>query len=207
MKSAWNVSGYELAKAFNRRTIFRGVSFSVSSGQSLIITGPNGSGKSTLVKIIARVLTPTSGTVNITTEVRGSAVPCQVGLVSPYIQMFEEFTAMENLKLCMGIRGLDFHAYAAGELLERVKLHPRRDDPVRTYSSGMKQRLKYAFALLPRPPLLILDEPMANLDDDGVAIVRAIMSEHQTTGVLVVATNDQHDLDAYDGRVDLHDSR
>ena len=53
MKNAWNVSGHDLTKAFNRRTVFRGVSFSVSSGQSLIITGPNGSGKSTLVKIIA----------------------------------------------------------------------------------------------------------------------------------------------------------
>jgi heme exporter protein A len=127
-----------------------------------------------------------------------------IGLVSPYLQMFEEFSARENLELAMKIRGLDFDAQAADALLDRVALYPRRNDPVRTFSSGMKQRVKYAFALLHSPPVLILDEPMANLDADGVEIVRRIMNEQRERGILIIATNDLADVEHIDRKVDLN---
>jgi heme exporter protein A len=127
-----------------------------------------------------------------------------VGLVSPYLQLYEEFSALENLSLSLRLRGdrpdTGFHR----TLLTRVTLDPDRDDPVRGYSSGMKQRLKLALALAHRPEVLVLDEPMANLDVDGVDIVRAIMKEHRTHGILVVATNDLTDLVDPDVRVDLN---
>lgn len=196
--------GTDLKKAFNRRTIFSGVTFTVRAGETLLVTGRNGSGKSTLVKIISGVLTPSGGTVELTGAFRSGETQRMIGLVSPYLQMFEEFSALENLSIAMGIRGMTFDGKAADDLLARVALFPRRNDPVRTYSSGMKQRVKYAFALLHRPGVLILDEPMSNLDEEGVAIVRTIMEEHRKAGVLIVATNDLTDLAAYDGRVDLN---
>ena len=201
--------GEGLRKEYDRRTVFRGVEFSVSSGETLLITGRNGSGKPTLVKIICGVLTPGGGTLSLTSDQddfprdeRGL-----IGLVSPYLQMFEEFSAVENLSIAMGMRGLRFDPRAADALLERVAIFPRRHDPVRTYSSGMKQRVKYAFALIHTPPVLVLDEPMSNLDGEGVAIVRTVMAEQRGHGILVVATNDLSDIDAHERRVDLNERR
>lgn len=201
------LAGDGLKKVFNRRTVFENVSFTVAAGSVLLITGRNGSGKSTLVKIISRVLSPTSGSVRFGPDGKGVNDPWQtrIGLVSPYLQMFEEFTARENLSIAMGVRGLPFDVARADGLLERVALFPRRNDPVRTYSSGMKQRMKYAFALLHDPPLLILDEPMSNLDGEGVGIVRRIMEEQRTKGILVVATNDLTDIGHFDTQVDLNE--
>ena len=203
------LAGDGLRKVFNRRTVFDNVSFSVPAGSVLLITGRNGSGKSTLVKIISRVLSPTAGSVRFGPGEENAADPWQtrIGLVSPYLQMFEEFTARENLSIAMGVRGLSFDSARADALLDRVALSRRRDDPVRTYSSGMKQRMKYAFALLHDPPLLVLDEPMSNLDAEGVGIVRSIMEEQRTKGILVVATNDLTDIGHFDTQVDLNDHR
>jgi heme exporter protein A len=160
-----------------------------------------------LVKIVAGVLSPSRGHVVI--EGGGTEFERQglLGLVSPYLQLYEEFTAEENLRHASAIRGLSFDASRAHELLERVALLPRKDDPVRTFSSGMKQRAKYAFALLHRPAVLILDEPMSNLDADGIAIVRGIMADQRREGVLIVATNDLGDCDMIDERVDLNAQR
>jgi len=209
MEGRLTLAGEGLKKVFNRRTVFDNVSFSVATGSVLLITGRNGSGKSTLVRIISRVLSPSAGSVRLEADGMTGADPWQtrIGLVSPYLQMFEEFTATENLSIAMGVRGLPFDSARADSLLERVALYPRRNDPVRTYSSGMKQRMKYAFALLHEPPLLILDEPTSNLDEEGVGIVRAIMEEQRAKGILVVATNDLADVGRFDAQVDLNERR
>jgi heme exporter protein A len=200
------VSGQNLKKLFNWRVIFRDISFEVSRGQTLLITGRNGSGKSTLVKIISGVLTPTSGTVTIRIagDARRGGSPDLLGLVSPYLQMYDEFSARENIEIALAIRGRKGDGLWLDELLKRVGLFDRQHDAVRTYSSGMKQRVKYAFALAHKPPVLLLDEPMANLDREGVAIVHDIMSIQRNEGILVVATNDLSDIDRYDLQVDLN---
>ncbi len=196
-----------LSKTFNRRRIFSGISFGLQSGSSLAITGRNGSGKSTLVKILCGVLTPTRGNVGMTLD--GKTVPAAdrftlIGLVSPYLQLYDEFTGWENLRLSARIRGLAVRDEEITGLLERVALADRRNDYVRTYSSGMKQRLKYAFALLHRPPILVLDEPASNLDVDGVEIIRTMMTEQRRHGILIVATNDADDLGYCETVVDLN---
>lgn len=210
-----NLAGRHLKKLFNWRVIFRDISFDVDRGQTMLVTGRNGSGKSTLVKIIGGVLTPTSGTVELdagessgngkgTGERSGKWRQDQIGLVSPYLQMYDEFSARENIQLALAIRGRRPDDTWVDELLQRVGLFQRRNDPVRTYSSGMKQRVKYAFALSHRPPVLLLDEPMANLDTEGAAMVRTIMARQREEGILVVATNDLSDIDHYDLQVDLN---
>jgi len=200
------ISATGVSKVFNRRTIFREITFAVGTTQTMLISGRNGSGKSTLVKIIARLLTPTGGYVDFegTTRPDEAGRLALLGMVSPYLQMYEEFSAQENLQFALAIRGLHPEVQWIHELLKRVALFPRKDDPVRTYSSGMKQRVKYAFALVHRPPILILDEPMANLDAEGVAIVRGIMEEHRRKGILVVATNDLTDIERPDVAVNLN---
>jgi heme exporter protein A len=199
------LSGNTLKKVFNRRSIFDDVSFKVVSGQTLLITGPNGSGKSTLVKIISGVLTASAGHVDAKvdgTDV-GETMYRAIGLVSPYLQMYEEFSPRENLEFVLSARGLNDLRGRIQPLLEELQLKGRIDDPVRTYSSGMKQRVKFAFALIHQPPVLILDEPMSNLDAKGIEMVKGIMDAQRQQGILVVATNDVTDVRVYDQRIDL----
>jgi len=193
-------------KVFNRRTIFAGISFSMTSGQTLLVSGRNGSGKSTLVKIISDVLTPSDGEITLHLP-RGSTKDGRfpfVGLVAPYLQVYDEFSALENLDISLRLRGLAARPERALDLLERVGLSGRTNDIVRTFSSGMKQRVKYAMALMHEPAVLLLDEPMANLDAEGMAIVRSTMEEQCTKGILIVATNDLTDLEHFDYQVDLN---
>ncbi len=184
----------DLSKDFNRRKIFSGISFTLSLPASLAITGKNGSGKSTLAKVIARVLNPTTGTVAYQAEgVVLAEEKCRthIGFVSPYLNLYDEFSATENLFLLMRIRGArDPHAERIETLLKKFNLWNRRDDAVRGYSTGMKQRLKYVFALMHSPAVLILDEPTTNLDDDGIKVVEEVVGEQKRNSILIVATND-----------------
>ncbi len=186
-----------LAKEFQRRTIFQDISFELSAGDSLAITGRNGSGKSTLVKILAGLLTQTKGSVTYKIGVRTLGeheVRSRIGLVSPYLQLYDEFTGLENLMVLSRIRanGLPVENRAE-ELLTQFGLALRKDDFVRGYSSGMKQRLKYAFALLHRPSILFLDEPTSNLDAEGIDVVKQIVASQRKEGILIVATNDEEE--------------
>jgi heme exporter protein A len=206
MTSALLLRGNDLRKVFNRRSIFTGVSFEVAAGQTLLITGRNGSGKSTLAKIVTDLLSPTAGTVDL---LRGGALAgrhrqVSFGFVAPYLQVYDEFTAVENVDLSLRLRGLRPLPGAGARLLGELGLGGREGDPVRTFSSGMKQRVKYACALIHEPAVLVLDEPMSNLDADGTAMVRAVMANQLRRGILVVATNDLTDVGHHDQRVDLH---
>lgn len=188
------VRAEDVSKTFNRKIIFQGISFELSRGASLAVTGRNGSGKSTLVKIIAGVLSPTGGSVTMLED--GKALEEaqrkeHLGLVSPYLQLYDEFTALENIEILSRIRGVaDPDRDRVRALLTLFALWDRRKDWLRVYSSGMKQRLKYVFALVHRPTVLILDEPSANLDADGVSAVRHMVQEQKERGILIVATND-----------------
>ncbi len=198
-----------LRMVFSGRVVFDDIHFSIGLRQTLLVSGRNGAGKSTLVKILAGVLTPSGGSVTVAAPggdgIFGRQSLC--GLVAPYLSLYDEFSAEENLRHISAIRGLPFDRAFADDLFRRVSLFSRKSDPLRAYSSGMKQRAKYAAALFHRPPLLLLDEPMSNLDPDGVAIVRGIMAEQVEGGMLVVATNDPTDLAGFDERVDLDAAR
>jgi heme exporter protein A len=196
-----------LEKLFNRRKIFSGVNFSLHESQSLAIVGRNGSGKSTLLKILAGVLSATKGETSL--KIHGDRIKPEdvfqyIGMVAPYLQMYDEFSAFENLQIVRNIRGLDVAPQRLTGLLERVNLAHRRHDIVRTFSSGMKQRLKFAFALLHQPPVLLLDEPSSNLDAEGIASVHGIVEEQKTKGIIIIATNDAEEMKLCDHHIDLN---
>jgi heme exporter protein A len=196
-----------IEKRYNRRKIFSNINFNLRENDSLAITGRNGSGKSTLLKIISGALSPTEGEISLTIENKNVAASDRftlVGFVAPYLQLYDEFTALENLRLLRRIRGIRTSDETMLALLRRVNLFDRRNDFVRTYSSGMKQRLKYAFALLHEPPVLLLDEPASNLDDEGIATVRQIIEEQKKKGILIIATNEQHDAELCQQTIDLN---
>ncbi len=194
-------------KRFNRRTIFQQISTDVSGPGSLAIVGRNGSGKSTLAKIIAGVLSPTSGSVSVKVaeeEIKRDRLHRLIGFVAPYLTLYDEFTAAENIIILESMRNghAPERAHVDG-LLDEMGLSGRRNDLVGTFSSGMKQRVKYATALIHRPPLLILDEPTANLDDDGVRFVKQVVERQQQEGIVVVATNEASEAAWCSSRLDL----
>jgi heme exporter protein A len=199
-----------IKKTFNRRIIFTNINFKLENGSTLAIAGRNGSGKSTLVKIIAGVLSPSSGLVSISineNEIKAIDTFKHIGFVSPYLQLYDEFTAVENLDIFAKVRSLNIRRDFILDLLKRVNLYDRRDDYVRTYSSGMKQRLKYTFALLHQPELLILDEPRSNLDAEGISIVYEIIKEQKQKGATLIATNDSEDLRHCENVINLDDQK
>ncbi len=200
------LSATELSKQFNRRKIFRDLTFTVENGEVFGITGKNGSGKSTLLRILAGVLTPNSGSVAF--HVDGAVIDHEkiidiMGYAAPYLMLYEEFTALENIRFFSEVRGLPFDADKARGLLERVGLSPERRDVVHNYSSGMKQRLKLIFAILHHPPFLFLDEPTTNLDKDGIEVVYSLIEEQRKHGCVLVATNDASDIARCDRLLDV----
>ncbi|MCB0276224.1 MAG: ABC transporter ATP-binding protein [Calditrichaeota bacterium] len=163
------------------------------AGQSLVITGDNGSGKTTLVRLLCNLLTPTAGTISYRNgkgALEGEDLRGRIGLVGPYLQLYRDLSAIENLAFLARGRGEKPDAQKIRELLEKVGLKGRGKDPLKTYSSGMLQRAKYAAAILHNPDLLILDEPTANLDEAGKEMVLAVVNEQRKKGSLVVATNE-----------------
>ncbi len=191
------ITASSVAKDFNRRKIFNNISFSLSSPSTLAITGKNGAGKSTLVKILAGLISPTRG--SCTYLVGDKQIDIEefkhyIGFVSPYLNLYDEFTALENLQLLSRIRATtQQNDGKIMKLLTHVDLWHRRNDLVGTFSSGMKQRLKYAFALLHDPAVLILDEPTSSLDAEGIKFVRQIVTSQKEEGILVIATNDKEE--------------
>jgi heme exporter protein A len=196
---------------FGRLLLFRDLSLFLRGGETLAVTGANGAGKSTLLRILAGVLTPRHGTVTLSVE--GEPVPdeehsLRTGLVAPAVGVYEELTARETLRFLARVRRLDEAARRIDAVLDRVGLAARADDRVGTYSSGMQQRVKYAAALLPDPPLLLLDEPSANLDDAGRTMVASIVAEQRSRGrLLVVATNRSDEADRHDRHLRIEDHR
>lgn len=198
-----SIRAASVTKSFNRRRIFEEVSFDIRPGEVFGITGNNGSGKSTLLKIIAGVLAPNRGGVEF--SLGGKRLPdeiryASIGFLAPYLQLFEEFSAAENIRFFASIRGMKMTRSGAGELLAGVGLPADRRDPIRGFSSGMKQRMKLIFATMHAPRFLLLDEPTTNLDAAGVATVYAAVEAQRARGCVLIATNDESDI-ARCGRV------
>jgi len=186
-----------VAKNFGRRLIFRGINFEFSENGVYGISGPNGSGKSTLVKIIAGLSSPSEGKIthiHNNNEIISEKLHNYIGFVSPYLVLYEEFSAWENLEFFAHIRDVTFNKGKIETLLNDFLLYERRDDLVKTYSSGMKQRMKFIFALMHSPNLVILDEPTSNLDEEGKNTVYKIVEREGKENIVIVASNERSDL-------------
>ena len=186
-----------LVKYFGRRLVFSEINNVFTSGNAYGISGPNGSGKSTLVKIVANIVSPTRGKVihQLNDDI---IIPEKlhdyIGFVAPYLFLYDEFTAEENLFHFSNIRGIKYDKERADYLLSKLNLFDRKDDIVRGYSSGMKQRLKFIFTLLHRPRCIILDEPTSNLDNDGKDRVYELIREEAKSNLVIIASNEESDL-------------
>ena len=197
-----------LTKTFGRRLIFDELDVEFQSKNIYGISGPNGSGKSTLVKIISGIISPTKGKVIHSVEekiIEPEKLHNHIGFLSPYLILYDEFSAWENLKLISEMRGIKFNEEKSKYLLERLNIYNRRNDLLKAYSSGMKQRIKFVFALQHSPELLILDEPTSNLDEEGKAGFYEIIQEEGKNNLVLIASNEKNDLELCGKIINLKD--
>ena len=165
-----------MVRRFGERTVLRDVSASVPAGATLAVLGRNGAGKSTLLRILATLLRPHAGEVQVLGEAlprRAFAVRGRLGLLGHEPLLYRDLSGRENL---------DYHARLHGvgparvdEVLEAVGMRERAEDPVRLLSRGMVQRLAVCRVVLHRPSLLLLDEPLANLDPAATELVAPLI--------------------------------
>ena len=180
-----------LSMRFGRRRLFDGLTLEVGPGKPVAVVGANGSGKSTLLLILAGLVAPTSGAVRLEVDGRVVApedVPRAVGFAAPTLQLYDTLSARENLAFLATARGLPEADARIDRVLERVGLAGRADERVAAFSTGMRHRLRLGTALLHRPPVLLLDEPGATLDEAGRSLTESVIGDPEA--VVVVATND-----------------
>jgi heme exporter protein A len=187
----------DLAAGYGARRVFAGISLVLRRGETLVVAGPNGSGKSTLLRLLCGLQRPTAGRVTYHSgerRLRPDEARDLVGWVAPDLQLYRELTAIENLAFFAEVRGLRRTRVELDRLLADVGLGGRGDDLLAAYSSGMAQRLRYAYAMLHRPSVLLLDEPTVTLDERGAALVEQIVVAQREHGIAVIATNDPREL-------------
>lgn len=198
-----------IEKKFANRLIFRDVSISLKTGSAFAVTGRNGSGKSTLIKIFANLIKETSGKISFKIdgiELQREKFFQHTGFVSPYLNLYDELTAYENLEFFFKLKSnFSNLKEIINPLLDKVNLYKRRNEAVKSFSSGMKQRLKFVFALMNKPTLLILDEPGTNLDEEGIRFAYGVLEEHKDRGILIIAANDEKDTTLCNVRINIED--
>ena len=150
------LSANELSKAFGDRRALNAVSFEVKAGELLAVVGPNGAGKTTLLGILAGILDPGAGTVEV-----GEG---EVGWVPQQAALYRRLTVAENLRLFARLERHQDPDAAVEAMLDQTGLGDRRDDQVTSLSGGNQQRINIAIGLLAEPAVLLLDEPSAGLD-------------------------------------------
>jgi ABC-type multidrug transport system ATPase subunit len=196
----------QIGKRYNRDWIFRNVSLEFQSGHSYAILGPNGSGKSTFMQVIAGSLIASEGNItynvekwsngtlenkkSISSEETNIAdnIYEQLAICAPYLQLIEEFTLKEMI---------DFHIkfkpfapqLTTTNAIDVLELSHAANKQIRHYSSGMKQRVKLGLAILSNVPLLILDEPLTNLDENGKNWYYKLIENYTKETTILVGSN------------------
>ena len=165
-----------LSRLYGERRALDGITLNVPAGATLVVFGPNGAGKSTLLRVLATLLRPSAGTASILGEplpARSWAVRGRVGLLTHAPLLYGDLSARDNLRLHARLHGIALTR--VDELLAQVRLQRRADEPVHTYSRGMLQRTAACRAVLHDPPVLLLDEPRANLDPGATELLEPLI--------------------------------
>jgi heme exporter protein A len=187
----------DVAAGYGARRVLAGLTLTLRGGETLVVAGANGSGKSTLLRLICGLQRPSAGAITYFVgerRARPEDARDLVGWVAPDLQLYRELTALENLAFFAQVRGLRRTRAELEALLEELGLGGRGDDLLMAYSSGMAQRLRYAYALLHQPAVLLLDEPTVTLDERGAALVEQVVAAQRARGITIIATNDQREL-------------
>ncbi len=186
-----------LTKTFGTQTVLSNISGTFVSGKIYGFVGRNGSGKTVLMKLILGFLKPTSGTIKVDGKQVGmdSEIPDDIGAIIETPGFLPDYTGFQNLKLLAMIQGKITNEKIR-ETIRLVGLDPNSKKHVGKYSLGMRQRLGIAQAIMEEPKILLLDEPLNGLDNEGVEEMRKVLLKQKEQGkLIIIASHSKEDID------------
>ena len=188
-----------LQKKFGKQHILQDVSYTFQTGSKTVILGSNGSGKSTLIKILSGSLEATEGSPVYTFEgsnVTAKSAGLHVGIAAPYVALNPMFSLKETLafheQFCPFPEG-----FKLTDWLYKAGLAAHEDKRLSTFSSGMLKRVRLLLAVANDRPLLLLDEPLSNLDAEGVQFYTELITSFALSKTIIVGSNYQKDEYSY----------
>jgi ABC-type multidrug transport system ATPase subunit len=196
-----------LSKKYFKELIFKNISMEFQQGHSYAVTGPNGSGKSTLLKVLAGIVPPSAGSLDYIInekEVDQDHYYRYLTFISPYLELIEEFTLKEFLNFHFKLKkfksGFDLEG-----LLSYAYLEDSINKEIRNFSSGMKQRLKLSLAFCGDTPMVFLDEPTTNLDENAINWYKEGVKKHLSDRLLFIASNQLKEYESCETFIDIMD--
>jgi len=197
------ISLQQASKRFNKEWIFRNLNYTFELGQHYALIGNNGSGKSTLLQILSGYSTLTKGNIHWSGD-DYTTIFQKISFAAPYLELVEEFTTMEQFNFHTTFKKLQ-PSISVNDIIERIGLKDAAHKQIRYFSSGMKQRLKLALAILSDTPLLLLDEPCSNLDKEGYALYAELIQQYAQHKLIIVGSNDPQEYAFCSKQVNLMD--
>lgn len=197
------ISLNNLGKKYNKEWIFRGLTCEIPHNQKLLILGGNGSGKSTLLQVICGFITPNEGGLNYTIsgtnntlqkKIEADKIKNYISLASPYLQLVEDFTLAELIEHSNQFKPF-VKNISKENVIELMQLEKAKHKLIKQFSSGMKQRLKLGLAILSNTPILLLDEPVSNLDKNAILWYKDLIANYTSNRTVIVCSNaiaDEH---------------
>ncbi len=196
-----------LGRRFNRDWIFREINYTFTSPQTYAILGINGSGKSTLLQILNGSLSPSAGNICFFYQqkiVEIGQVYRHISLAAPYLELIEEFSLMEMISF-----HFQFKKYLSGmdqqKIIGLLQMESSKHKLIKYFSSGMKQRVKLALAFCADTPLLMLDEPTANLDTQGIDWYLQLIERFSANRLTIICSNQEHEYQFCQNRLNISD--
>lgn len=197
----------KIGRRFNREWIFRNIDYTFETGKSYAILGINGSGKSTLLQVISGALSQSEGIIsyqNNDKQIEIDQVFQYLELATPYLELIEEFTLTEVL---------DFHFefktrrdnLSNKELIALLNMESSKNKQLKYFSSGMKQRVKLILAFCADTPILLLDEPTSNLDEQGINWYHSLIQKFTANRLVIVCSNQNHEYEFCQNRLHITD--
>jgi ABC-type multidrug transport system ATPase subunit len=193
-----DISLQNIGKKFRKNWVLKEINLEIKKGSRTVVLGPNGSGKSTLLQIISSMTLPTEGEISYHLngkQLDADKVYKHISYTAPYLELLETLTLKESIdlhgKFKQWNKGLD-----TDKIIALLALNKQRDQQLTEFSSGMKQRLKLGLTLLTDVSLVLLDEPLTNLDENGKKWYADIIEEFGKEKTFVVCSN--HQKDEYD---------
>jgi len=196
-----------LGKRFNRDWVFRNLNFTFDIGNHYAITGPNGSGKSTLLQIISGATILNEGSISYFENNKPfppEKIFEKISLAAPYLDLVEEMTLVEFFSFHHNMKGW-LNSLNTEEIIGLSSLENASHKQIRYYSSGMKQRVKLAQAIFSDVPIVLLDEPLTNLDEAGVSLYHTLIEKYCNNRLLIISSNDKKEYSFCDKIINITD--
>ncbi len=197
----------DIGKKYNKHWLYKNINFIIEQNDSVAITGPNGSGKSTLIKMLTGFLIPTNG--EISWDIDGDTIDADhlysyYSFCAPYTDLPEEFTLLEVLHWYFSFKPI-YKSKSIEDLIVIGRFEKDKNKQVAQFSSGMKQRLKLLLALYTDCPLMLLDEPTANLDETNTEWYIATIKNVVNLKTIIIASNNSFEYSFCNKQIHLAD--